>query len=63
MFKNSLAALLSKGNPMMMPKKVIKERDEPIEEEHREKIKVDIFDDLDDENKSSPILDNVTYPL
>lgn len=46
---------------MMMggAKKAPKQRDEPIEEE-REKIKMDIFDDLDDENKPSPTLNNVS---
>ncbi len=62
-FKNSLAALLAKGNPMMpgARRKTVKPT-ETIEEEEKEKIKVDIFNDFDeDDDKPAPKLENVIF--
>ena len=56
-FKSSLAALLAKGNTLQK-RPTIKETHHPIEEE-KEKIKVDIFNDLDDEDKAAGVIDNV----
>ena len=61
-FKNSLEALLAKGNPMAGGRKKTTKQPEPIEEE-KEKIKMDIFNDQDDDDKPAAAIDNVTYFL
>ena len=42
-------------------KKTVKQVEDPIEEEAKEKIKFDIFNDLEDEDKPAAIIDNVTF--
>jgi hypothetical protein len=65
-FKNSLAALLSKGNPLMPggKKPNAPAKKAPVEEEEqKEKIKFDIFNNLEEESpdyKKKTVLDNVS---
>lgn len=67
-FKNSLAALLSKGNPLMPG--MAKQRSVPVrvqeEEEVKEKIKFDIFNNADEDAPDygkKTVLDNVSRSL
>ena len=66
-FKNSLASLLSKGNPLMpgIAKKqtFVAKKFEETEDEPKEKIKFDIFNNLEEETPDytkKTILDHVS---
>lgn len=64
-FKNSLASLLAKGNPLMGggPRKTVQKKQEKVKEveEEKEKIKVDIFneEEFDENCTKMPELTNV----
>lgn len=63
-FKNSLAALLSRGNPMALgPQKKQPKVQDSIEEEPRNVLKMDIFNDGDDEEKPAGVIDNVSFKI
>lgn len=66
-FKNSLSSLLSKGNPLMPGlgrKATIQQKKPEVEEEHKEKIKFDIYNNEDEaespDYKKKTVLDNVS---